>query len=50
MDYSKAIKWLDSHVNLETGLGIPAGVDRRLTAPTLERITALTTLLGSPQL
>ncbi|CAB4949197.1 unannotated protein [freshwater metagenome] len=50
MDYSTAIKWLDSHVNLETGLGIPAGVDRRLTAPTLERITALTTLLGSPQL
>ena len=50
MDYLEAIAWLDSHVNLETGLGIPAGVDRRLTAPTLDRIAALTSLLGSPEL
>lgn len=41
--------WLDAHVNLES-LGVPAGSDRRATAPTLERMVALATLLGSPQL
>ena len=39
-----------AHVNLETGIGVPAGVDRRKHSPTLERIRALTDLLGSPQL
>jgi dihydrofolate synthase/folylpolyglutamate synthase len=37
-------------VNLETGVGVPAGPSRRATAPTLERIGALVELLGSPQL
>ncbi len=37
-------------MNLETGIGVPSGVDRRKTAPTLERIKSLTELLGSPQL
>ena len=40
--------WLDAHVNLETGIGVPAG--RRPHAPTRERIQALLALLGSPQL
>ena len=31
-------RWLDAHVNLETGVGVPAGVDGAATAPTLERI------------
>jgi dihydrofolate synthase/folylpolyglutamate synthase len=39
--------WLDSHVNLETGVG-PSR--RRIDHPTLERITALLEMLGSPQL
>ncbi len=50
MNFLDAIAWLDSHVNLETGLGIPVGVDRRLNAPTLDRIASLALLLGSPQL
>ncbi|MFM7616105.1 MAG: bifunctional folylpolyglutamate synthase/dihydrofolate synthase [Actinomycetes bacterium] len=45
-----AIAWLDGHINLETGVGVPAGSDRRRDAPTLARIEALTALLGSPQL
>jgi dihydrofolate synthase/folylpolyglutamate synthase len=45
-----ALAWLEGHVNLETGVGVPSGVDRRRTAPTLARIEALTALLGSPQL
>lgn len=48
-DAAAARAWLDAHVNLES-LGVPAGVDRRATAPTLERMEALATLLGSPQL
>lgn len=43
----EALAWLDGHVNLETH-GAPPG--RRSTAPSLDRITALTDLLGSPQL
>jgi dihydrofolate synthase/folylpolyglutamate synthase len=46
----EAIAWLDAHVNLETGVGTPSGVDRRKTAPTLARIRALCELLGSPEL
>jgi dihydrofolate synthase/folylpolyglutamate synthase len=41
--------WLDRHVNLES-LGVPAGVSRRAAHPTLERMEALASLLGSPQL
>ncbi len=40
--------WLDDHVNLERGVGIPAET-ARATAPTLERIEALLELLGRPQ-
>ncbi len=50
MNITEALAWLTAHVNLETGIGVPAGVDRRKVAPTLERIRALTELLGSPQL
>ncbi|MGZ4691754.1 MAG: bifunctional folylpolyglutamate synthase/dihydrofolate synthase [Acidimicrobiia bacterium] len=50
MNLPEALTWLTAHVNLETGRGVPAGVDRRKTAPTLDRIRALTDLLGSPQL
>jgi dihydrofolate synthase/folylpolyglutamate synthase len=45
-----ALAWLGAHINLETGVGIPSGTDRRKHAPTLARIQALTALLGSPQL
>ncbi|MGO9875981.1 MAG: bifunctional folylpolyglutamate synthase/dihydrofolate synthase [Acidimicrobiia bacterium] len=41
--------WLDAHVNLETGVGVPAPTRER-GAPTLERIGALLQYLGSPQL
>ena len=41
--------WLDAHVNLETGVGVPAPVRER-GAPTLERINTLLLYLGSPQL
>ncbi len=41
--------WLEDHVNLERGVGIPAGV-ARATAPTRDRIEALLTLLGRPEL
>ncbi|MEY3361078.1 MAG: hypothetical protein RL531_797, partial [Actinomycetota bacterium] len=47
---AEALAWLDAHVNLETGVGVPSGIDRRRHAPTLARIEALTALLGSPQL
>ena len=46
---AEAFAWLDAHVNLES-LGVPAGVDRRASAPTLARMEALAALLGSPQL
>jgi dihydrofolate synthase / folylpolyglutamate synthase len=42
-------EWLDAHVNMETGVGVPAPVRQR-GAPTLERITTLLKYLGSPQL
>jgi dihydrofolate synthase/folylpolyglutamate synthase len=41
--------WLDDHINLERGVGIPAGV-ARATAPTRDRIEALLSLLGRPEL
>ena len=41
--------WLDAHVNLES-LGVPVGESRRATHPTLDRMEALATLLGSPHL
>jgi len=41
-----ALAWLDSHVNLE----VNAASERRVMTPTLDRIEALTQLLGSPQL
>ena len=40
--------WLDGHVNLETGVGVPRTRERG--APTLERISTLLQYLGSPQL
>jgi dihydrofolate synthase/folylpolyglutamate synthase len=46
---AEAEAWLDAHVNLETGVGIQAGVDRRHHTPTLDRIRRLLDLLGSPQ-
>jgi dihydrofolate synthase / folylpolyglutamate synthase len=45
----EALAWLDAHINLES-IGVPPGVSRRASAPTLERMEALATLLGSPQL
>lgn len=50
MNLADALAWLTAHVNLETGIGVPAGTDRRKTAPTLARIRSLTELLGSPEL
>ncbi|HZJ26388.1 MAG TPA: Mur ligase family protein [Acidimicrobiia bacterium] len=50
MQPGEARAWLDAHVNLETGVGAPSGPSRRATAPTLERISLLVELLGSPQL
>jgi dihydrofolate synthase / folylpolyglutamate synthase len=41
--------WLDAHVNMETGVGVPAPTRER-GAPSLERIGALLQYLGSPQL
>lgn len=49
MTDTDARAWLDAHVNLETGVGAPAGRDRRASAPTLDRISRLLDLLGSPQ-
>jgi dihydrofolate synthase/folylpolyglutamate synthase len=48
-DLVDARGWLDGHVNLES-LGAPPGIDRRAAHPTLDRIDALMSLLGSPQL
>jgi dihydrofolate synthase/folylpolyglutamate synthase len=44
-----ARRWLDAHVNLETGVGVPArgGAGRRLLA--VERQRSLMDLLGSPE-
>jgi dihydrofolate synthase/folylpolyglutamate synthase len=39
--------WLDGHVNLETGVGVPRSRPRG--APTLERISTLLRYLGSPE-
>lgn len=50
MNREQAQAWLDAHVNLETGIGVPSGVDRRKQSPTLDRIRSLLELLGSPQL
>lgn len=41
--------WLEAHINLERGTGIPSGV-ARATAPTRDRIEALLALLGRPEL
>jgi dihydrofolate synthase/folylpolyglutamate synthase len=41
-------EWLQSHVNLEAGVGRPAS-SRRATAPTLARIREILELLGSPE-
>ncbi|MGH8978000.1 MAG: bifunctional folylpolyglutamate synthase/dihydrofolate synthase [Acidimicrobiia bacterium] len=41
--------WLESHYNLETGVGWPAN-NRRETGPTRDRIEALLRYEGSPQL
>ncbi len=48
MGPTEALAWLDSHVNLETGLGAPPAARGR-SGPTLDRIRELTDLLGSPQ-
>ena len=42
-------EWLDRHVNLETGVGVPAS-STRATAPSRDRIEALLRYLGSPEL
>jgi dihydrofolate synthase/folylpolyglutamate synthase len=42
----RALPWLDSHINMETGVGMPA---RPRGAPTLERISVLLKYLGSPE-
>jgi dihydrofolate synthase / folylpolyglutamate synthase len=49
LDPRDARAWLDAHVNLETGVGVPArgGVGKRLLA--VERQRPLMELLGSPQ-
>jgi dihydrofolate synthase/folylpolyglutamate synthase len=49
LDPGQARAWLDAHVNLETGVGVPArgGVGKRLLA--VERERPLLDLLGSPQ-
>lgn len=46
MHIGDALSWLDAHVDLEKR----GPNERRVAAPTLERIEALTTLLGSPHL
>jgi dihydrofolate synthase/folylpolyglutamate synthase len=50
LDPSRARAWLDAHVNLETGVGVPArgGVGKRLLA--VERERPLMEMLGSPEL
>ncbi len=49
MNPAEALAWLDGHVNLETGVGFTAAPTRERGLPTLERIRALTDLLGTPQ-
>jgi dihydrofolate synthase/folylpolyglutamate synthase len=44
---AEALAWLDSHVNLERGVGVPSA-GRRLLA--IDRIRPLLALLGSPEL
>jgi dihydrofolate synthase/folylpolyglutamate synthase len=44
---AEALAWLDAHVNLEKGVGVPAD-GRRLLA--VDRIRPLLALLGSPEL
>ena len=49
IDPADARAWLDGHVNLETGVGVPARAEgRRLLA--VERMRPLIELLGSPHL
>jgi dihydrofolate synthase/folylpolyglutamate synthase len=48
-DGPSALAWLDAHVNMETGVGVPAP-SRERGAPTLDRIGKLLQYLGSPQL
>lgn len=48
MENSDARAWLDSHVNMEAGVGRPAGSDRRASVPQLRRMGRLLELLGSP--
>ncbi|HZP30253.1 MAG TPA: folylpolyglutamate synthase/dihydrofolate synthase family protein [Acidimicrobiia bacterium] len=43
----EALAWLDAHVNLEKGVGVPAEGQRLLA---IERIRPLLALLGSPEL
>jgi dihydrofolate synthase/folylpolyglutamate synthase len=47
LDRRRPREWLDSLVNLETGVGVPAGARRG--PPTLERVRALLRYLGSPE-
>jgi dihydrofolate synthase/folylpolyglutamate synthase len=49
LDPRDAVAWLDAHVNLETGVGVPArgGAGKRLLA--VDRQRPLMELLGSPQ-
>lgn len=49
MNHDEVRAWLDAHVNLETGVGLPLGPSRRATVPTLDRIRKLAELLGSPE-
>ena len=50
MENSDARAWLDSHVNLEAGVGQPAAPGGRSSAPSLRRMARLLELLGSPHL
>lgn len=50
MEDPDARAWLDAHVNLEAGVGVPAEPGRRAAGPTLDRVRSLVELLGSPQL
>ncbi|MET0420414.1 MAG: folylpolyglutamate synthase/dihydrofolate synthase family protein [Acidimicrobiia bacterium] len=42
--------WLDTHMNLERMVGVPAGSTRRMAPQPLSRMASLVELLGSPQL
>jgi dihydrofolate synthase/folylpolyglutamate synthase len=46
----EARAWLDTHINLEQKVGVPAGSRRRLSPEPLSRMESLVELLGSPQL